>query len=162
MTEVTVGRERRGLILIKRAPARFSHPPSRKIRDPDLRKNARWKQAPVPQTHTPFHAAPRRAASHSSHRGRNRPSPCRQDERQYNQRGQQHARYKRKSRLQWVRLEMAASLCPMHRHPHGSLLLADPIIYPKNIGAPATSPTIQNPRLLVVVQFAWEGSSERN
>jgi hypothetical protein len=34
-----------------------------------------------------------------------------------------------KNRLQWVRLEMAASLCsPVHRGPHGSLLLADPII----------------------------------
>jgi hypothetical protein len=78
------------------------------------------------------------AASHSSHYlkpypgGRNGPSLCRQDERQYNQRSQQHARYEREHRLQWVRLEMAASLCsPVHRGPHGSLLLADPIIYPK-------------------------------
>src|SRR5438105_6567502 len=43
--------------------------------------------------------------------------------------------------MQWVRLEMAASLCsPMHRGPHGSLLLADPIIYPKKHGTPFTSP----------------------
>lgn len=42
---------------------------------------------------------------------RNGPSPRRQDERQYNQPGQQHAREKRERRLQRVRLEMAASLC---------------------------------------------------
>jgi len=42
---------------------------------------------------------------------RNGHLPCRQDERHYNQPGQQYARYKRKRRLQWMRLEMAASLC---------------------------------------------------
>ena len=52
----------------------------------------------------PFHAALGRAARHSRHylnpfwRRRNGPSPCRQDERQYNQPGQQHARYKRISK----------------------------------------------------------------
>ncbi len=98
-------------------------------------------------TQTPFHAALGRAARHCRHyldpfwRRRNGPSPCRQDERQYNQPGQQHARYKRIRCMQWVRLEMAASLCsPMHRGPHGSLLLADPIIYPKKHGTPFTSP----------------------
>ena len=94
-------------------------------------------------TQTPFHAALGRAARHCRHyldpfwRRRNGPSPCRQDERQYNQPGQQHARYKRIRCMQWVRLEMAASLCsPVHRGPHGSLLLADPIIYPKKHGYP--------------------------
>ena len=63
---------------------------------------------------------------------RNGPSPRRQGERQYNQPGQKHARYKRKRCVQWVRLEMAASLCsPVHRGPHGSLLPTDTIIYPR-------------------------------
>ncbi len=86
----------------------------------------------------PFHAALWRAARHSRHdlnpfsRRRNGPSPCRQDKRQYNQSRQQHARYKRKRCVQWVRLEMAASLCsPVHRGPHGSLLPTDTIIYPR-------------------------------
>jgi len=52
----------------------------------------------------------------------------------------QHARNKGKHRMQWVRLEMAASLCPMHRRPHGSLLVADPIIYPKKHRQHRTSP----------------------
>jgi hypothetical protein len=55
-----------------------------------------------------------------------------QDERQYKQPGQQHARDKRKRRMQRVCLKMAASFCPpVHRDPHGSLLPADSIIYPK-------------------------------
>jgi hypothetical protein len=41
----------------------------------------------------------------------NGPSPRRQDERQYNQPGQQHARENRERRLQWMRLKMSASLC---------------------------------------------------
>jgi hypothetical protein len=74
------------------------------------------KPSSVPETQAPSHTALWRAASfqplpQTILRGRNGPSPRRQDERQYNQRGQQHARYKRKRRLQWVRLEMAASLC---------------------------------------------------
>lgn len=39
------------------------------------------------------------------------PLPYRQDERQYNQPGQQRARDKRKRYLQWVRMEIAAPLC---------------------------------------------------
>jgi hypothetical protein len=112
-------------------------PPSRKICDPDLQKNPEREQASVERLSLPPtpHCGRQRvilATISTIPGGRNGPSLCRQDERQYNQRSQQHARYEREHRLQWVRLEMAASLCsPVHRGPHGSLLLADPIIYSK-------------------------------
>jgi hypothetical protein len=48
---------------------------------------------------------------HRLTRGRNGPLPYRQEERQYNQPGQERARDKRKRYLQWVRMEIAAPLC---------------------------------------------------
>ena len=65
-------------------------------------------------------------------------SPRGQDERQYKQPGQQHARDKRKRRMQRVCLKMAASFCPpVYRGVHGSLLPADSIIYPQKGRVPA-------------------------
>ena len=92
----------------------------------------------LPRKHIlPLHATSRKIAPYSCHylkhsRERMFFSPRGQDERQYKQPGQQHARDKRKRRMQRACLKMAASFCPpVHRGPHGSLLPADSIIYPK-------------------------------
>ena len=119
---------------LEQTPLDFGHQPTRFPRPVSPERSGYVSlvpKKPLPRKHTLSCALQVKRhgvipATISKHfRGRMCFSLRRQDERKYNQPGQQHARDKRKRRMQRVCLKMAASFCPpVYRGVHGSLLPA--------------------------------------
>jgi len=120
---------------------RFSLKTPCKVRDPHLLKNPSGSKSLFQRRNVPGTPRCREQRvilfANSDHSRRwNGRSSCRQGKRQYNQPGEQHARYKRKHRLLRVRMEVAASLCsPGHQVPHGSRLRSKHNHVPKGVHA---------------------------